>query len=360
MLKKYYLSALALPLVLSSTWLQAEPDEQQWQTYNTAALEQQILPGYQALETHLDTLHGRLETYCSGQVDSSQLSEVHQAYRESMDAWQAIQHVQFGPVSLFMRNYALHYWPDKRGTGARQVRSALNQTETEYDAEYFREASVSLQGFPAMERVLFAPEAKSLLMPGQNYCRFAEGLSQHMLTTASEINQEWQEEQKQQMLQPESSQYFASHKAAAVPLMKSLVEPLLVIEDYKLDYVLGDSPEEARWKRSESWRSGQTLSNLQINLRSLQQLYSGLEPVNIKTLLAAEGEEDFAEKIDRQFDHLQKQLAAMSPPDRPQLDQKLDRQLRELETGISDLYEQLELAMGVLNIQLGFNSRDGD
>jgi len=277
-----------------------------------------------------------------------------------MDAWQGIQHVQFGPITLFMRNYALHYWPDKRGTGARQIRSALNQTETVYDVEYFREASVSLQGFPAMERVLFAPETKSLLKPGQNYCRFAEGLSQHMLGTAREIRQEWQDEQKNQMLQPDSSTYYSNHKAAAVPLMKSLAEPLLVIEDYKLDYVLGDHPEEARWKRSESWRSGQTLSNIRINLESLQELYSGLKPLSIKSLLAAEGEEDFAETIDQEFDRLQQKLAALSAPEKPRLSPELDRQLRELETGISDLYEQLELAMGVLNIQLGFNSRDGD
>ncbi|WP_114418256.1 imelysin family protein [Marinospirillum perlucidum] len=357
MLNKTSLAGLLLPLAVLATPVLAEPSAEDWQTYNRAAVEQQILPGYNRLVNKLDSLHQQITNHCD---QGNQLAQVKSTYREAMDAWQAIQHVQFGPITLFMRNYAIQYWPDKRGTGARQIRQALNQSDQNYDADYFREASVSLQGFPALERVVFGNEADNRFQPGQNHCRFAQGLSQHLLGTARELEQEWQNQEKQRLLNPESSQYFASHAAAAVPLMKSLAEPLLIIEDYKLEYVLGDSPEEARWQRSESWRSGQTLSNIQTNLASLQELYSGLEPISVKSLLTAEGEGGFAESVDQEFDRIQAQVASLSEPEAAEIDPQLDRQLRELETAISDLYEQLELAMGVLNIHLGFNSRDGD
>lgn len=346
--------SLLLPLSIS-----AAPTADQWQAYNEAAIQQHILPRYQQLSQALEQSRVAISRLCTTQ-DSQALQQAQASYKNAMQQWQAIQHVQFGPVTLMMRNYGLHYWPDKRGTGAGQLRDALLQDNARYDDAFFRSASISLKGFPAQERLLFSDQAETQLQPGQPACQFLLGNSEYLLKTVREIETDWQNQLQHQLNPGSDNPYYGSSAEAAVPLMKSMVEPLQVVLDHKLNYPLGSSYDKARWSRSESWRSNQSVNNLQINLAAMQHLYSGLKPVSVKTLLQDAGAAELATRLDQSFQQLLKQMQAIAEVDQQNLTAATDQQLRQLIPAITELQEQLMQAMASLEIHLGFNSRDGD
>lgn len=348
--------SLILPL-LASTSSQAAPSEADWQAYNQAAIQQQIRPGYQALLTALQQTTTQVDAHCQ-QAGPQDLQPARLAYRQAMNQWQAIQHIQFGPITLLNRNYGLQYWPDKRNTGEGQLRTALLDHDT-FDAAFFRTASVSLKGFPALERLLFNEQANERLVKGSKECRLALGISQYMSQTLEAVNSEW-ENQQQRMLTPGQNPYFDTASEAAVALMKSLVDPIQLLIDYKLDYPLSNAPGRARWSRSESWRSGQSITNLRTNLTALQQLYSGLQPVSVRSLLLAENEQALASSIDQRFASLQQALTALPEPQGQELPDQTEQALRDQIPALQALQQDLQRAMTALNIHLGFNSRDGD
>lgn len=356
-------SLFALALTSASQAL-AAPSQDQWQAYNQAAINELIVPGYQQLTQALEASQTQVNALCEVNqlkkpTTQAKLEAAQAAYRQAMDKWQAVQHIQYGPVTLLMRNYGLHYWPDKRGTGASQLRSALLQEDAVYNDDFFQSSSISLKGFPAMEKLLFDADALKNLQPNIASCRFLMGVNHYMVKVAKEIEQDWKLQAERQ-LNPGSNPYYDTPAEAAIPLMKSLAEPLQVIMDYKLDYPLGSGFDKARWSRSESWRSNQSISNISTNLEALHQLYSGLKPVSVHSLLLEAGEKSLASTIETRFKTLNQQFQKIPEVNQQDLTPETDQQLRKLRPQIAELQQNLQLAMAVLEIHLGFNSRDGD
>ena len=362
---KFTAKASLIALVLTSTsQALAAPSQDQWQAYNQAAINQLVVPGYQQLTQALEASQTQVNALCeASKLTKSQklakLEAAQVAYQTAMNQWQAVQHIQYGPVTLLMRNYGLHYWPDKRGTGASQLRSALLLEDAVYNDDFFQSSSISLKGFPAMEKLLFDADALESLQPNTASCRFLMGVNHYMVKVAKEIEQDWMLQAERQ-LNPGSNPYYDTPAEAAIPLMKSLAEPLQVIMDYKLDYPLSSSFEKARWTRSESWRSNQSIRNINTNLEALHQLYSGLKPVSVHSLLLEAGEKNLANTIETSFKTLNQQFQKIPEVNQKDLTASTDQQLRQLRPPVEALQKNLQLAMAVLEVHLGFSSRDGD
>ena len=362
---KFTAKASLIALVLTSTsQALATPSQDQWQAYNQAAINQLVVPGYQQLTQALEASQTQVNALCKATdlkkpARLVKLEAAQVAYQTAMNQWQAVQHIQYGPVTLLMRNYGLHYWPDKRGTGASQLRSALLLEDAVYNDDFFQSSSISLKGFPAMEKILFDADALENLQANTASCRFLTGVNHYMVKVAQEIEQDWKLQAERQ-LNPGANPYYDTPAEAAIPLMKSLAEPLQVIMDYKLDYPLGSSFEKARWARSESWRSNQSIRNINTNLEALHQLYSGLKPVSVHSLLLEAGEKNLANTIETSFKTLNQQFQKIPEVNQKDLTASTDQQLRQLRSPIAELQKNLQLAMAVLEIHLGFNSRDGD
>jgi len=362
---KFTAKASLIALVLTSAnQTLAAPSQDQWQTYNQAAINELIVPGYQQLTQALEASQTQVNALCEVNqlkkpTTQAKLKAAQTAYRQAMDKWQAVQHIQYGPVTLLMRNYGLHYWPDKRGTGASQLRSALLLEDAVYNDDFFQSSSISLKGFPAMEKILFATDAIENLQANTVSCRFLTGVNHYMVKVAKEIEQDWKSQAERQ-LNPGTNPYYDTPAEAAIPLMKSLAEPLQVIMDYKLDYPLGSGFDKARWSRSESWRSNQSISNINTNLEALHKLYSGLKPVSVHSLLLDAGEKNLANTIEAKFKTLNQQSQKIPEVNQQDLTAETDKQLRRLRPHIEELQKNLQLAMAVLEVHLGFNSRDGD
>lgn len=346
-------------LLLSSLTLlagqaQAAPQAPDWPRFNHQAVEQHVLPRYAALELAAQQLSESTQTLCAA-PSASTLQQAQQHWRDAMGAWQGIQHVQFGPVQFLMRNFGLEFWPDRKNIGARQLREALT-SEQPYDDGFFRLASVSLQGFPALERLLFADTTLQDMTQGRN-CELTQAIAGHVANISKAIHTEWIDLAADDF-SPEQDPEEAAE--LAVELMASLVEPIEAVRDSKLIKPMNGSADKARPKLLESHRSGHSLANISHNLAALNELYQGTDASVYQLLQQAEAGQ-LGDEINVTFKQLDQQLGAIEAPLKTALTQpEAHAQLQQVTRLLKQLSEQLDSAMQVLDIELGFNSRDGD
>lgn len=358
MFSRYSLLPVLMPvatLFLVGGVVHAAPSDAQWQAINVQLTREHILPRYQALASHSAELAKATATLCR---QPEQLPAAQNAFHKTMDAWQGIQHVQFGPIEFLMRNFSMQFWPDKKNLTSKQLNELLSQKDAaSLTPEYFRGASIAVKGLPALERLLFSDKAQT-----PYGCQLTAAIADNVATMSREIAQEWESQQLPRIdAAPDGEDYYEDSTEAATELMKALVEPVEVVRDLKLLRPLHKGAHKAKPRRAESWRSERSLRNIQLNLAALRELYRGNDRTSVKALLIAEGESELANQIDTLFQQLDSTLnsidktlylAVKNPADHATLKQVSDQ--------MKVLHRQLEEAMQKLNIQLGFNSRDGD
>ncbi len=344
----------ATGLALVAGLAHADTPETDWSRFNHQVVQQHVLPRYAQLDSAATSLSSASNTLCQAPSEQT-LQATRDAWHDAMQAWQGIQHVQFGPVQFLMRNFGLEFWPDRKNIGARQLRQAL-ASDQPYDAEFFRQASVSIQGFPALERLLFADNALEQLQQGRS-CELTQAIAGHVAQMSHAIHQEWQAQADSDFSADQEEEWAAEQ---AVDLMASLVEPIEAVRDSKLLKPMGDTAQAARPKLLESHRSSSSLANIRSNLAALSELYQGTEP-SVDSLLQQADAADLAQAIRLSFSQLDQALNQIQAPLKTALTRpESHAQLTSIAAQLKQLGEQLDTAMGALDIQLGFNSRDGD
>ena len=325
-----------------------------WPRFNHAAVQQHVLPRYATLARTTNQLDRAVAQFCEA-PSPDRLQQARTAWQEAMQAWQGIQHVQFGPVQFLMRNFGLQFWPDRKNIGARQLRQAL-VSEQPYDSDFFRHASVSIQGFPALERLLFAESALFQLQQGRS-CELGQAIAGHVADMSRDIEAEWRTLAAEDFSTAQDPELAAD---LAAELMAALVEPVEAIRDTKLLKAMGDNARAVMPKRLESHRSGHSLANIRANLSALSALYQGTDP-SVDQLLRQAGAEPLADDIQQRFARLEQSLASIPAPLHVSLTQPdTYAALDGINAQLKQLSDTLHDAMDVLGIQLGFNSRDGD
>lgn len=358
MYKRSALLSLFFPaaLILSPAAV-AQPDAAQWQALNVQLSQQHILPRYQTLAYSSVQLENATAKLCQ-QPGGAQLKASRAAFHQTMDAWQGIQHIQFGPVEFLMRNFSLQFWPDKKNLTSKQLNALLSaEDESSLNADYFRGASIAVKGLPALERLLFSDQ------PLTPYgCQLTHAIATNVSTMSREIAQEWESQQLPRIDNAsDGSDYYEDSIEASTELMKALVEPVEVIRDLKLLRPLHKSAQKAKPRRAESWRSERSLRNVRLNLAALAELYRGTDNISVQALLIAEGQGKLSQQINDHFIQLDQQLDAIDKPLFNAVKDSADhQQLRAISEQMKGLHAELEAAMQALDIQLGFNSRDGD
>lgn len=336
----------------------AAPTDESWSAWNTAVIDQHVIPRYQSLGRAAATMSVAVDGYCAKPTEET-LQGAQDAYGQALSAWQGIQHIKFGTVLYLMRDSAMQFWPDRKNITHKQLQAALSEEKVAYDAEFFRDASISIKGYPALERLLFDPEIDAKREKLPRYCELMGAIAGNIAEMTGSIADQWGEA-RSQYTDAGHNDFFEEPVDASVQMLKSLVEPLEVLRDTKLLRALGETAGEARWKKSESWRSGHSVDNLEANIAALDELYQGTEPVSVKSLLEAEAQTDLATRISASFSELEAHLASIDEPLSTSMSQAEWEALRAVMAEIRTLNEQLDEAMVALGINLGFNSRDGD
>lgn len=353
------LSLACTAIVIAAFTPSANAKERDWHAFNLGVVTHHILPAYQALETSAANLATESQQLCT-HSNTKQLDQARAAFHLTMDAWQAIQHIAFGPIEYDMRSHKLYFWPDKKNhTGKQLAKLFKSEDVTRLEDEAFQYASVSIKGLPAIERILFAETALEALQSQPFRCQVLVKISTHVREISQALAKEWLTYMLPQFKDSQQVDgYFEDDIDAATALLKALVEPLEIIKDLKLLRPLGSEFGKQKPKRLESWRSERSLDNLRHNLLAARVMLFGNE--HFKGLAPHLGK-SAAAGLAEQLTAIEHTLQSIEPPlfTAISTDKGYDATKR-LATQLSQLHTQLEALMSGLGIHLGFNSRDGD
>lgn len=98
-------------------------------------------------------LEASAQAYCDA-PDAEARTRLEDDWLEAYQAWQGVRFVDFGPIEQQSRAWQLQFWPDNKNLVGRKVQAWLN-TDAPSTIEAIAADSVAVQGFPALEYLLF-------------------------------------------------------------------------------------------------------------------------------------------------------------------------------------------------------------
>jgi len=311
-----------------------------------------ILPGYQQLQLTTNSLNASAQSYCDKQ-DEEKLDRLRNHYRSAFLDWQFMQPIRFGPIKYLNRENRFQMWPDKRGSVGKHLRRQLQDGEITDPGFDISSKSVAVQGFSALERLLFSDKPIDSIQ-----CTLIVAITGNLESMSSDLLQDWKEGDSAYAAYfstaAQGNDIFESDTELAGQILNSLYTQLEIMVTQKLDRPLGTSINKARGKRAEGWRSQTALPALKANLEASRQLYQGMYANKLGKQLAA--------KIDMAFQQSAQLVNSVNQPLKTAVtDEKLRPMIVELRSTLSVLKGLIgrELA-SELNLSLGFNSLDGD
>lgn len=335
--------------------LVAQPNTE-WTQVNLAATDAHVIPAYQGFAAAADALHQQSTAFCRA-LDAEGFASVQAAFHITMDAWQGVQHVQFGPITYFNWNFRLQFWPDNNGTASRQLNALIaGKDSAGLTPDAFARQSVGVQGLQALELQLFEDDSLEALQSDPFRCEVLQAISANIDAIAGGVAERWSGEFRTTVENADERGFFESAEDATIDFLKALVESVRRLQEQKLDAVLGETLATARIRRAESWRSERSIRNLKINVDSLEHLFSGTEPPLSSVLQSAD-----VELINAAFAELQGTLATQPDALSAALESEAGHAaLLQVSQQFSNLYESMEAALKNTDLYLGFNSLDGD
>lgn len=362
------IAAMALTFTLAAALAaapaRAEPD---YEALNRTLSDEVAIPAYRAMAEAMVALDGATAAFCAA-PGAAALARTTGAFAAAMDAWQRAQPIAMGPVTWNGRAARIEFWPDKRGTAARQVRQALAVQDPALVAEGgLAGKSVALQSLATYERIVFergARIAAAAATPEDRYaCALAAAIARFQAGLAAEILDDWTRPggfRDAVVGAASGNDHYAAADEPALDFLKSMSGALDLAIGLKLERPLGASLAEARPKRAESWRSERSLDNIAANLETVRQLYA--VPGGFGDLLAAAGAGPLDIGLRKQFTNAIEIARSMGLPLRRAVADEAAR--RRLETLLDELKRLRVLIAGPvadeIGLVVGFNALDGD
>jgi predicted lipoprotein len=325
-----------------------------------------ILPNYQTLEAEAKQFSDGSIAFC--QLDNakeSDLTELRVAWQELNLAWQSIQWLKIGPVLEHNRNFRIQLWPDSRGYVERDVENFL-LTQTVLDADAVAKSSVSGQGIPALEYLLYPVTNQDSLLSASNKskrCEVMLAVSANITAISGEVLEAWQPTGGNYIAQViGGTGEFTGVKDAVEEIVTNWLEQVERVKDEKMLQPLAlDAPGIPAI--TEFYLSEQSLVSIKANVLSFQQLYSAGGGHSFeKILVEFLGQQTIATQMNDSItaaitatEDLSGLYAELLNSDegRVIIDNNIQK-LRELRDILSIDFIQ------ATDINIGFNSNDGD
>lgn len=338
-------SVFWLPITLMATTSMAlSHDEAQ-------SLKQQITALYQQFAATSVELNTTTNTFCTA-ITATQLKQMRTAWRHSMNAWQRSASVRLVPSKQANRDLYIQFFPDKRGTIRRKLPVLLKNELVLTPAE-LEKHGVAATGLPALEWLLFSPDALAQLQQQPRRCAYLQAASQLLQQHAAAVVAEWQ-------------QVDATTLTLAA-LLQSSLEWLEMSQVVRLGAPMGyhKNGEKSRVKAhlAESWRSRHSIANLRAGVQGWQTIWLAKEAVLV-SLIQKTDNDALIKQLHNSSDAVLSALNALPQPLFDALqseDAETQRLLKVLyfEVGLFSNLIRGEVAEA-LGVSLGFNSLDGD
>jgi predicted lipoprotein len=308
-----------------------------------------ITPSLQALQREANTLHDAVQSQCkeSTRIDRELLQA---RWKKLMQAWMRVEPFAFGPVIANNRDFKIHFWP------IRKSKAALLFDQS-YTAEQMNEFSVAGRGLAGLEYVLFD---NKLTVSDIQRCRYLSQVSAQLLADTAAIEADWPAYAQKMKVIKSDNPYFLASQDVINLLFGKLIQHSEGILKRKLAVPIGIKTKgKPKPYKSESWRSGNSLSNLQANLDSYDALLAESAWVGFQ-------DNEQASKVHSGVKALQGHIAEA----REAIDQagmpwsKLVQQDNDKAMGIYSAFKQVandwKAIARALNVSQGFNDNDGD
>jgi predicted lipoprotein len=319
-----------------------------------------IQPAFQRFAENAELAAVAVNAFCE-QPGGRTLGSARQAFADSALSFARVEFLRIGPLIQENRLERLLFWPDRRGIALRQVQGVLaNADESVTDAANLPAKSVALQGFTALEFLLFGTGSGDMENDAGHRCRFAAAVAENIHAIALELNDEWQDEQgfTSVWTSPGSDNAtFRNAEEVVGELLSIPSEAFEIIRDQRLKPVVPEDG-KANPKRALFWRSGLTMDFIAAGFEALRAYF---ETAGIDGLLPEE-ESWQARSIEFEFNNAE---AALSRLNMPIEDILADEERTGDLTYLVILSQSLQSLFGqqltaTLGLSVGFSSLDGD
>jgi hypothetical protein len=236
-----------------------------------------VRPGYEAFHETTSKLVDAENALCAAPSQAA-LDAARGAFGTTVEAWSRIEIIRFGPVTENNRLERVLFWPDRKGTGLRQVQAALAEEDgTAADPSRLAGKSVAMQGLGALEFLLFGTGSEALAAGGDTgyRCDYAAAIAGNLDTIAAELETAWDDPSGFAALwsQPSADNpLFRDGTEAVTELMDVFVTGTELVRDVRLGGFLGEEPEQDKPRQALFWRSGKTVDALAGNLDGMRGL----------------------------------------------------------------------------------------
>lgn len=253
-------------------------------------LAEYIRPGYAAFHTVASDLGAAAEMLCNTpSVENLEITR--SAFRTTADRWARMEWLRLGPVMSENRLERILFFPDRKGTGRKQVQAAIAaQDKNVTDVGTLAGQSVAIQGLGTLEYILFGDGSDALAEPQANHrCAFAQAAAANLVHLSDEISAGWRDGSSlvPVFLKPGAGNLlFRTDQEALNLLLGQMIHGLEAVRDTRISAFLDrENPDHDQPKSALFWRSGMTLPSIRANLEGLEALFnrSGIEIVSKQT-----------------------------------------------------------------------------
>lgn len=241
-----------------------------------SAIASYIIPNTERFAEVSEQTQSELSSLCLAPSEGS-LDNARNGFHASILAFGRIEFLRLGPLDEGNRGHRLLFWPDRKSTGLKQVQRALLQNDNSVtDAKNFTQKSVALQGFGALEFLLFGSGSEKLTEnSGAFRCRFAEAVAGNISTIAETLAAKWNDENGYQKIwtKPSASNpRYQSEIESLTKLVGLISNAMETIKDQRLKPLNPKGQILVNFKRALFWRSEVTGELLRANLQGIKDL----------------------------------------------------------------------------------------
>jgi len=325
-----------------------------------------ILPNYQNLQAQAEQFASQGTEFCQlNSANQANLTELKTAWVDLNLAWQSIQWLKIGPILEHNRNFRIQLWPDSRGYVARDIEKFL-LTQIILDAEAVAKSSVSGQGIPALEYLLYPLISENSLINASDKakrCEVLMAISDNLVNISNDVLQSWQVTGGNYIAHViGGTGEFTGVKDAVEEIVTNWLEQVERVKDEKmLEPLAVNAP--GLPNTTEFHLSEQSLVSIQTNIASFKQIYSaggghGFEKILVEFLDQQSIATQMNDKINAAISTSEALTGSYvellnSEDGRVIIDDNIQK-LRDLRDILSIDFVQ------ATDINIGFNSNDGD
>jgi uncharacterized protein len=238
--------------------------------------ESHVRPGYATLRDQSQALSGAMETLCAA-PSTEAWSAAKSAFAATATSWGRIEFFRLGPVMAENRVERMLFFPDRKGTGLKQVQALIAEAAAPLpDAADLSTRSVALQGLGGLEFVLSGTGSDELPKGAPRRCAIGLAMANSVAAIAAELTDAWgpgSETERQWLDRGQGNTFARTDKEATNLLLGTVIHGLEAVRDLRLKPVLGKDGAADRPKSALFWRSGLTMPMAIANLEGARDLF---------------------------------------------------------------------------------------